>query len=139
MIPDSLSTNQIKDSTGAEVEFARKSNGDNVTLFAQVGESPALEHRLKVAHQEISSGISRRRRSVVRFSRKVVSDIDPTKVVEIVWQVTGDLPVGAVTSLADAKNVLAELMSFLASTGADTTIKYDCTGTGAAALLNGTL
>jgi len=36
-------------------------------------------------------------------------------------------------------HVLAELMSFLASTGADTTIKFDGTGNGAAAILSGGL
>jgi hypothetical protein len=35
--------------------------------------------------------------------------------------------------------VLAYLQSFLASDGSDTAIKYDCTGSGAAALLNGSL
>lgn len=139
MIPDSLSTNQVKKSDAAEVEFARKANGDNTALFAQVNESPALEHRLKVAHQEIGSNTSRRRRSTVRMAKKVVSDIDPTKVVEVVVYIVCDLPVGALTSMDEPKNVLAEILSFCASTGADTTVKYDCTGTGAAALINGTL
>jgi len=50
-----------------------------------------------------------------------------------------DFPVGASSTSAEAANVLAELMSFLSTTGAGTTVLFDCTGNGAAALLNGSL
>jgi hypothetical protein len=39
----------------------------------------------------------------------------------------------------EAANVMAELMSFCATTGAATTVLFDGTGNGAATLLNGGL
>lgn len=139
MIPDTLSTNQIKNAAGNEVEFTRLVSGIAETVFAQVNEPPALEHRLKVAHQTFGTGFSRRRRSVTRITKKVVSDVDPTKTVEVLAYEVIDIPIGALTTYVEPKNVQAELMSFLASTGADTTIKFDCTGTGAAAMIDGSL
>jgi hypothetical protein len=50
-----------------------------------------------------------------------------------------DLPVGNLATFDEPKAVLAELMSFCASLGASTTILYDCTGNGAASLINGSL
>jgi len=50
-----------------------------------------------------------------------------------------DSPVGALVANTEMGNVVAELMSFLASTGADTTIKFDCSGNGASTLLSGGL
>jgi hypothetical protein len=52
---------------------------------------------------------------------------------------TLDIPVGDIADFSETKNVLAELLSFCASLGASTTILYDCTGNGAATLINGTL
>jgi hypothetical protein len=50
-----------------------------------------------------------------------------------------DAPVGDLADADDIEDVIAELLSFCASTGADTTIKYDCSGNGAAALVAGSL
>jgi len=50
-----------------------------------------------------------------------------------------DIPVGDLSATTEAKNVLAELMSFCASLGASTTILYDCTGNGAVSLVTGGL
>jgi hypothetical protein len=50
-----------------------------------------------------------------------------------------DIPVGDISANTEPKNVLANLMSFIASLGASTTILFDCTGNGADALVNGGL
>jgi len=50
-----------------------------------------------------------------------------------------DLPVGAMSANTESKHVLANLLSFCATTGAATTVLFDCTGNGAAALIDGSL
>jgi hypothetical protein len=132
-----LVTNEIKDSAGTEVEFVRLSSGDRKSEFAKIGETPALPNRLNIAHQESGSGLSRRRRSVIRFDRTSAGEIDTTQNVKSSFYVVADLPIGNLSAMTAPKVCLAELISFLASLGASTTILYDCTGTGAAVLLDG--
>jgi len=139
MLSNTLNTNEIKNATGTEVEFSRISQGDRQTEFSQITETPNAPHRLTVKHSESGSGVNRRRRSVIRFDKAVASTVDSTKMVTVSCYAVADLPVGALTANTELANVVAELMSFLASTGADSTIKFDCTGNGAATLLNGQL
>jgi hypothetical protein len=108
-------------------------------IYAQVGESPALEHRISVQHQETGSGITRRRRSVLRVDKTVIFTVDSTTPVTCSSYVVSDTPVGALTAITEPTNVIAELMSLLASKGLSTTILYDGTGYGSEALLNGSL
>lgn len=139
MLANTLNTNEIKDSTGVEVEFTRLSTSDRSTVFAKVGESPSAPYRLTVSHQESGSGMKKRRRSLVRFDKTSISGVDSiTPIVHSAYMVL-DYPVGASTASAEAANVLANLMSFCATTGAATTVLFDCTGNGARELLNGGL
>lgn len=139
MLSNTLNTNEIKNSAGTEVEFHRLSTVGRSTEFAQITETPALPHRMSIAHQEIGSGIKRRRRSVVRFDKTIVSTVDSVTPVTISAYAVLDCPVGAITANTEPTNVVAELLSFCASLGASTTILYDGTGNGASALLNGGL
>jgi len=139
MLSNTLNTNEIKNAAGTEVEFSRLSTSDRSTVFSQIGENPSQPHRLMVSHQESGSGVKKRRRSVVRFDKTVVSGVDATLLPTVSAYAVLDIPVGALTVTTEASNVLAELMSFLASLGANTTILYDCTGNGARELLNGGL
>jgi hypothetical protein len=139
MLSNTLNTNEIKNSAGAEVEFSRLSTNNRQTVFAQIAETPSAPHRLTIAHQETGSGMKQRRRSVVRFDKTVISGVDSVTPITVSAYAVLDFPVGASTSSAEAANVVAELMSFLASLGADTTILYNGSGNGAAALLNGSL
>lgn len=139
MLANSLVTNEIKNAAGTEVEFSRISQGERVTEFAQVGESPSYPHRLSVKHSETGSGTGLRRRSLVRFDKTVAGQIDTTKPVTISAYAVVDLPVGNMSAYTEANNVVAELLSFCASLGATTTILYDGTGSGASTLLAGTL
>lgn len=139
MLSNTLNTNEIKNSAGTEVEFSRLSSNDRTTEFAQITETPYCPHRLKVAHQESGVGIKKRRRSLVRFDKTVMSTVDTTLPVTVSAYMVLDAPVGALTTNAEMANVLAELMSFCATTGAATTVLFDCTGNGAATLLNGGL
>lgn len=137
MLPTNLTTNEVKNAAGTEVEFNRLATLDRSVTFAQVGESPNLEHRLKVSHLETGSGSETTRRSMVRFDKTVTGVSGKPRVIS--FYAVASVPIGDIANYTEASNVSAELTSFLASTGADTTIKYDGTGNGAAALINGSL
>lgn len=139
MLSNTLNNNEIKNAAGAEVEFEHKTGGDNFRVFMQINEPPADPHRLTIKHQESGTGINQRRRSVVRFDKQVMSTVDTTKPVTISAYCVLDAPTGALLANTEMSNVLAELMSFMASLGASTTILYDCTGNGAKSLIGGTL
>lgn len=139
MLSNTLNTNEVKDSAGAEVEFSRLSTSDRQTVFAQIAGNPSAPHRLTIAHQESGAGLKLRRRSLVRFDKTVISPVDSVTPVTVSAYAVIDIPVGALTSLVEPTHVMAELMSFCASLGASTTILYDGTGNGAAALLAGGL
>jgi len=137
MLTNTLNTNEVKNSSGTEVEFSRISTTGRTTEFAQITETPPYPHRLKISHQETGAGVNTRRRSLVRFEKTVagVSGVP----VKIAAYAVLDIPVGNLSAYTEPANVMAELMSFCASLGASTTILYDGTGNGAAALLSGGL
>lgn len=137
MIANTLNTNEIKSPTGAEREFQRLSSNGRSTEFGLIIETPSLPHRMKVSHQETGSGSNRRRRSVLRFDKAMASPVDPTKYPSVSAYIVLDRPIGHEVNDDNAKEVLANLMSFLATTGAGTTVLFDCTGNGAANLLSG--
>lgn len=138
MLANTLNTNEIKNAAGVEQEFGRLSTGERSTEFGHLLETPSSPHRLKVKHQETGSGVDLRRRSLIRFDKTVAGQVDTSKAASIAFYVVADIPIGNLTSYAEAQNILAELMSFLASTGADNIIKFDCSGNGAVTLINGT-
>lgn len=139
MLSNTLNTSEIKDRSGTEVEFGRISTGVRTTEFAKLTESPALPHRLTISHTEIGSGVTKRRRSVVRFDLTVTGQVDTTTNVVASAYIVCDLPIGNLTDNYTAANVLANLLSFSATTGAATTVLFDGTGNGASALIQGTL
>jgi hypothetical protein len=139
MLSNTLNTNEVKNAAGTEVEFSRLSTSDRKTVFSQISESPSLPHRLSIQHQETGTGIKLRRRSVVRFDKTVISTVDSATPITISAYAVLDAPVGGLTANTEMANVTAELMSFMASLGASTTILYDGTGNGAVSLLTGSL
>lgn len=139
MLPNTLVTNEVKNSAGTEVEFQRLSTQGRTTVFAQVNEVPSLPHRLTISHVETGTGLKARRRSVVRIDKTIMSPVDTTLPVTDTAYIVKDTPVGALQTTAEPANVLAELLSFCASLGASTTILYDCSGNGARELLQGGL
>lgn len=139
MYPTTLNTNEVKNAAGTEQEFSRLSTSERQLVFALVGEVPSTPHRLTISHLETGSGLSQRRRSLVRFDKVINGQVDTTKTVKLSAYAVVDLPVGQLTSLTAATDLVANLVSNLASKGASTTILYDGTGYGAEALLNGSL
>lgn len=137
MIANSLTTNEIKNAAGTEKEFQRLRTDGRSTEFGLITETPSTPHRMTVSHTETGSGTSRRRRSLIRFDKTFQSGIDTTVFPKTSAYVVLDRPLGHESNDDNEKEVLANLMSFLASLGASTTILYDCTGTGASNMLSG--
>jgi len=139
MLSNTLNTNEVKNAAGTEVEFSRLSIDTRQTEFATISETPSAPHRLKIAHQESGSGLTKRRRSVVRFDKTVISTVDSSTPVTVSAYIVLDAPVGALTANTEMTNVIAEILAFCATTGAGTTVLFDCTGNGANALVSGGL
>lgn len=139
-LPQDLNTNQIKSSAGVEVEFNFRQEIGRSREYMRSGESPALAERILVQHQTVGKEgtFTQRRRSNVSMVKHVISDVDNVTKVPIRGSFSLDIPEGALLTLNGPKEVLAWMLSGLASNGSDTTIKFDGTGTLAAALLNGT-
>jgi len=138
MLSNTLNTNEIKNAAGTEQEFSRLLTNERKTVFGLITEAPSAPHRLTIQHSETGSGITKRRRSVARFDKTVISTVDSVTPVTVSAYLVLDIPVGALTAITEAANVLAELGSF-SHTLATNTHLYDGTGTGAAALLSGGL
>jgi len=138
MLSNSLNTNEIKNASGTEVEFSRLSTEGRGTEYSQITETPSLPHRLSIKHQETGSGVKGRRRSVARIDKTVISGVDSATPITVSAYLVLDAPVGGMTSITEATNAIAELGSFLFTTGSSTFL-YDGTGTGSAALLSGGL
>lgn len=139
MLANTLVTNEVKDAAGVEVEFERLSTEGRSTVFAVKSESPAHPYRLSISHQEIGTGTAKRRRSKVRIDKTVSSTEDTPKNCTCTCYAVLDAPIGALAANIEFKHVLANLLSFLGSTGADATLKFDCTGTGAVSLIDGSI
>jgi hypothetical protein len=137
MIANTLNTNEVKNSAGTEQEFSRLSTSDRQTEFSLIGEVPNAPHRIKISHLETGAGSTKRRRSVVRIDKTIAGVSTEPRVVSAYAVL--DIPVGDISANTEPQNVLANLMSFIASLGASTTILFDCTGNGADALVNGGL
>lgn len=138
MLSNTLSSNEVKNASGTEVEFSRISISERATEFAQIAETPAYQHRLKISHQESGSGLNKRRRSLIRVDKTVLSSVDSETPVTVSAYVVLDTPIGALTANTEPSNVVAEIGSFVHTLATNTHL-YDGTGNGAAALLAGGL
>jgi len=137
MLANTLNTNEIKNSAGAEVEFQRLSTGDRRSEFGLITEQPSFPYRMIISHQESGSGLTKRRRSVIRFDKSSVGGVDNLKTIRDSAYIVLDRQIGNETGNTMAADLLANLMSFCATTGAATTVLFDGTGTGASNLLSG--
>lgn len=139
MLSDLLNTNEIKNYSGVEVEFSRYTIGPTSTEFRAIAASPSLTPVLKIGHTESGKGIDRIRRSVVRFDYPAIGQVDINKSCMSSFYTVGVVPIGQLTDFNIPKMPLAFLMSFLATTGAGTTVLFDGTGNGAKVVLEGSL
>lgn len=139
MLANTLNTNEVKNAAGTEEEFQRIESNARSTTFSKITESPAFPHRLTVSHQETGTGLNKRRRSVCRVDKTVASTVDATQTAVVSAYLVLDSPIGSLVASTEMANTLANLVSFVASLGASTTILYDGSGNGATCLLSGGL
>lgn len=137
--PTTLNTNEVKDAAGVEQEFGRIGSEGRQLTFALLSEVPSRPHRINIKHAESGSGISLRRRSLVRVDKSIVGQVDTTKIETVSAYIVVDAPIGNMTTTTEIANTVANLVSNVASKGATTTILYDGTGYGAEALIFGSL
>lgn len=141
-LPTNLNTNEVKNSSGTEVEFTRLGPLDTnprSVQFAYVGESPAYPRRIIASHAFSGTGTALRRRSLVRVNYALIGQVDATKVETISFYAVADIPQGNLTGVTEMTHAYAYLNSFLSSLGASTTILYDGTGNGGEVLLRQSL
>jgi len=138
MLSNNLNTNEVKNSSGAEVEFEHLDSEGRTRVFAQVNEPPSGKHRLSIKHAETGAGVKLCRRSAIRVDKTTVSTVDSVTPITNSAYIVVDSPVGYMLTNAELANVLAELVSFVATLGG-TTVLYDGTGSGAKVLLQGSL
>jgi len=139
MLSNTLNTNEVKDAAAAEIEFSRLSTSSRETEFSKIAETPAQPYRLKIKHLESGTGMTQRRRSLIRFDKTVISGVDSVTPITVSAYMVLDAPIGAMSAITEATNVVANLLSFCATTGAGTTVLFDGTGNGAKSLLEGGL
>jgi hypothetical protein len=138
MFPLHLQANEVKNAAGTEVEFLRFDGSQpRKIVFHKSGEAPNLREILEVSHLENGTGFSRRRRSRVGFRVEHLLSDGITPGYTLGYSVF-DIPVGGLADFTKPTLVAAYMNSLCASQGATTTILYDGTGYGAAALINGT-
>jgi hypothetical protein len=73
------------------------------------------------------------------IEKSITGEADDTVVEKISANLALNCPVGNLTSTAELANVIAEMLSFCATTGSATTVLFDGSGSGASVLINGTL
>jgi hypothetical protein len=139
MLPQNLTTNEVKIAAGTEIEFLHLQQVGRKKEYQQSAEPYARPHRIVVQHEETGEGVNRQRRSNVNVVKNVISDVDNLTIVPIRVSMTLQVPIGRLVATTEVKNVVAEIISFVASQGATTTILYDCTGYGATSLVDGSL
>lgn len=136
MLSNTLNTNEIQDRNNAEIEFERMLSTGQTTQFKKITETVGLPYRFSVKHQTIGSGTAAVRNSVVIFEK--TSENTAGDKVHTVAQIKLSIPTGVADDLNDAKDLLANLLSFVGTTDGETLI-HAGTGNGSLALLNETL
>lgn len=138
MLPSALTNNEVKDRAGVEVEFNRWNSDERKVEFAKVGEVPSLPRRLIVSHQETGEGTELVRRSAAIVNVYIVgTKSGKIKPIQALLKLT--IPQGDIDDYNTVKDALAYLLSSAATTGAGTTVLFDCSGTVADALINGSM
>jgi len=138
MLPANLNTNEVKDAAGTEVEFTHQSEQGRKRVFQKIGELYAYPQHIIIQHDEKGVGVKKVRRSNLSIQITELSGVDSLTPITPFISLTLSLPVGLMATNATAARLCAYMGSFGWLTGADSTLKYDGSGTGIAALLAGT-
>lgn len=139
-LPQNLNTNEVKDKTGTEKQYLFHDDPGRSIQYALDTALPSLPSILTIQHRDVGTPgtHTHRRQSNVNLVDTFVSQVDNVTKGKVRVSITVDSPEGMLTSRDIVKDALAKVTSFVATTGTNTFL-YDGTGTGAAALINGTL
>lgn len=139
MLNNTLNTNEIKNTAGTAQIFERVRLGPgNTTQFKLSAETLGNPYRLDVKHERVGKGQDERRRSAIIFSATDEDVADGTKY-QTRCTLTIDQPTGRADDNTTLAILIANMLSFCATTGAGTTVLFDGSGNGAKVLLNETL
>jgi hypothetical protein len=136
MLPTNLTTNEVMNTAGTEVEFLRWRTNERQVEFALSGEAPNLNNHLLVSHQSVGSGVDERRRSAVIVTKEVTGASGVKRLIKV--SIVADIPEGDIATYTDVITAMAEAGSFTFTSGTSTFV-YAGTGNGASAIINGTL
>jgi hypothetical protein len=139
MLNNTLTTNEIKNATGSGLAFERVATGPGKqTEFKLSAETLGNPYRMTISHSRVGSGQSERRRSVVKFTAREEDANDGQKF-ETSAYIVVDEPTGRADNQTTLAGLIANILSFCATTGAASTVLFDGSGNGAKVLLNETL
>jgi len=144
-LPANLNTNEVKNSSGVELEFLRvgphKSNPTRSLEFQHSLEVPSSPFRIIFSHAEQGDERNNIRRSLFKtfYTVDAASLVDITIPSKIIATTVLQVPQGNLKDFVAVKNVMAAHGSCLMSRGVDSTILFNCTGIGAEVLTLGVL
>jgi hypothetical protein len=134
-----LTDSEVLDSSSAELEFNHVRTEGAKRFLTVAGGNPSLPYDLTFGHQVIGAGINKRRRSMVRFDRSLIGEVDSDVVVVGSMYTVADIPIGNLDSYTEMISLLANLASILATAKGGATLAIDGTSPGADVLINGVL
>jgi hypothetical protein len=137
MLPLNLTTNEVKNSSGTEVEFHRIKANDRLVTYSKVGAAPNLDNLLSVSHTVLGSGVDERRRTAILGYLEVTGASGVKRIIRV--NHTYDIPIGDIASYADVITLDAQVGSLTYLDGTGTTFLFAGTGVGASAAVNGTV
>jgi len=131
-----LTNNEIKNASNVEREFNKVDGAGRKIVYSRTGAQLNLPHLITVQHEEVGSGTAKKRNS--NFS-VLYTELGADGVTPVTWfgSLTLRSPVGAVTSDAGGKEVLANIASGLATPGATSVLDLATNGTFGQALREG--
>jgi hypothetical protein len=138
-LPTNLTTNEVKNASGTEVEFLHFDAPPRGKIYHNAAVAPSEPQRIRFSHEESGISLKNKRRSLMETSIGVTGNDALGTPGKIVIRTVAEIPLGLLADFNDVAKAMAYHVSLLASQGASTTILYDGTGYGAAALINGTL
>lgn len=136
MLPANLTTNEVKNSSGTEVEFLRIRANERQVTFSKSGAAPNLDNTVGISHTVLGTGVDERRRTAILGYMEVTGASGEKRVIRV--NHTYDIPIGDIASYADVYTLDAQVGSFVYLDGTGTTFLFAGTGTGASAAILGT-
>jgi hypothetical protein len=137
MLPLNLTTNEVKNSAGTEVEFDRQEANGRLVKYTKKGAPPNLDNTISVSHTVLGTGVDERRRTAILGYLEVTGASGVKRIIRV--NHTYDIPIGDIANYTDVITLDAQVGSFTYLDGTGTTFLFAGTGVGASAAVNGTV